>query len=319
MDREHRNSDGCEQPSQATRNKWYWESAYKLVTDLKRKGGYSDENARGIVIATLKRVWDEHGKWIDPATLGDGFLRTLARDMATRDVRQEPIEEQLVPPDVLARSLPVESHEDYVLARVDAERAQRIQNRDGRWRARGVVAILAGLAALSWVKRIAAKIPTVATAGVVTAAAAAVTSLIVVQVPDDGAVSADRVGRVKAPIVRVADTPHSSERGLSQAGAAGQPLRSLTADGQPHTASSRSAEKNEPVASELDLAADTGPGRKQSSRAVVETPVGVVGVASVSDADGPAIGSSACVKLAGGCPGAYVAEGALTTDGTPTP
>lgn len=295
----------------------YRSAKVKLVAYLKSKG-YSDEDARWTAHETLLRVWEVHGPWVNPIALGDDLylIAKMVAEHAAHDVRRVSMGEQLASPATLPPDSLIESPEDEVIAEVDAEHAWRILNH-GRRRLGGLVAIF-GLGAL-WMKRITEK--GVVAAGTGGAVAAAVAGLTVYGLlPDDGAGPTPVDDQAKAPIVHAIETATTrSVDGQRPGSTVSHPSYAKSSEPVQNTAPV-APEHTVPVASELELAADTGPGRKQATRAEIATPIGPVGVASGSDADGPAAASSVCAELQPGCPGVHVATyDAPTTDDTPTP
>lgn len=305
-------------PSKAMRDGWYRSAEAKLVAYLKSKG-YSDEDARWIAHETLLHVWEVHGSSIDPNKLDRDLVHLIAEmvaEHAAHDVRRVLMGEQLVSPAALPPDRIIESPEDEVIAAVDDEHAWRISKRDGRWL--GALVAIFGLGA-PWMKRITEK--ALIAAGTGTAVAAAVAGLTVYGLlPDDGAGQAPVDEENKAPIVHAIETATKrSVDGQRPSSTVSHPSFPLSSQPVQNT-DPVAPEHTVPAASELELAADTGPGRKQSSGAKIDTPVGPVGVESGSDADGPAAASSVCAELLAECPGVHVAtDDAPTTDDTPTP
>lgn len=189
---------------------------------------------------------------------------------------------------------------------MDRERARQIL---ARWL--GCLVAIPGLGAM-FVKRIAGKGYVVAGTGGAVALAAMAPFFVPGLLPDHDDEHATIDGQNRTPIVqsiRAATT--SSQDGRRDGSPVSHP--SIPTSIEP-------AQDALPPASRFELAADTGPGRKQSSELEIATPVGPIRVASGSDADGPATASSACEGLPAGCPSMQVsAEDAPTTDGTPTP
>lgn len=297
------------------RDGWYRSAEAKLVAYLKSKG-YSDEDARRIAHETLRRVWEVHGPWVNPIALGDDLylIAKMVAEHAAHDVRRVPMGEQLASPAALPPDPIIESPEEEVIAAVDAQRAWRILKPGGRWLG-GLVAIF-GLGAL-WMKRITEKGVVAAGTGSVVAAVAGLT--VYGLLPDDRPGRAPVDDQNKAPIVHAIETATTrSVDGQRPGSTVSHPSYPMSTEPVRNTVPV-APENTAPIASELELAADTGPGRKQASRAEIATPIGPVGVASGSDADGPATASSVCEDLRAGCPGVHVAtDDAPTTDDTPT-
>lgn len=293
--------------SKRTVNEGYRNSTADVIAYLKRNG-FSDETARWIAHETLVCVFREHGRRVSPTGLGDD-LYLIAKKVLAGAAGCARTGEQAVPPTSPILDSPIESPENEIVAKVDGERARQILARAGRWI--GCLVAFPGGAAM-FVKRIVGKGYVAAGAGSAVAAVAVASLVVPGLLPDNDEEHATIDGQNRTPIVQSIRTATTSSQDGRRDGA---PVshRSIPTSTEP-------AQGALPPASRLELAADTGPGRKQSSEVEIATPVGPIRVASGSDADGPATASSACERLPAGCPSLQVnAEDAPTTDGTPTP
>lgn len=303
-------------PTKAMIDRGYSEAKSRLSRQL--EGTRAESDAERIVHETLLRVWEEHGRWVDPNELGDDLLLLIAKQVAAEEMSDVRVRDYVTPSTVVARSLITDFPEDELIAQVDAEPVRRTRENYGRWVRR--LAVLITLTPLAWWKRIVENPQlTVGAAGATTIAVAAGITVATL-FPDDGLHGDTPNLPREGPIVQSSDVDRDDKRVASSRSANHPPPRP-SGHSVPFTSrSTGSAESTVPVTAEVGLSTETGPGRKQASKIEFETPIGPVGVSSHSDADGPAIVSSPCDALPGGCTNVRVAaKDASTTDGMPMP